>query len=102
MWSMERFTVNYKIIQKFNNLKYNLFQSYLKSEYGLSNQRLEEFEKKMMKILCYTVKSCQKKLVKRPGCFEFIGCDFMVDEKFNLYFIEMSENPGIDTGNLLI
>jgi len=63
---------------------------------------IEDIYRKIKKILCYTIKSGDKKLERKPGTFELIGCDFMIDDKFKVYLIEMNSNPAItlDTSHL--
>jgi hypothetical protein len=54
--------------------------------------------KRMRKILCYAFRCGMRKLERKTGTFELMGIDFMIDDKFKLYLIEMNTNPAITLG----
>lgn len=44
------------------------------------------------------MRSAEKKLEKRPGCFELMGCDILLGNDFSPYLIEMNHNPALHLG----
>ena len=43
----------------------------------------------------YTIKTGLKKLDKKRGFCELLGCDILIDDKFNPYLIELNTNPAL-------
>ena len=41
-------------------------------------------------------------MMNRKNCFEIYGYDFMIDEKFNPFLIEINTNPGFEFSSPLI
>ncbi len=37
----------------------------------------------------------EKKLDKKTGCFELLGCDILIDSELKPYLIEINSNPAI-------
>ena len=52
----------------------------------------------MKRILKSVLVTGKDKLDRRKGCFELIGCDFMIDDNFTPYLIELNTNPAITIG----
>lgn len=55
-----------------------------------------------MKDLIKTSFSCVRNKINmndRRGCFEIFGFDFLLDEEFNVWLIEINTNPSIDESN---
>lgn len=50
---------------------------------------------KIKQILMYTLKTGLKKLDKKRGFYELLGCDILIDDKFNPYLIELNTNPAL-------
>ncbi|CAL1605346.1 unnamed protein product [Knipowitschia caucasica] len=55
------------------------------------------FTKRMQQILTQCFLSVKAKLDCRLGFFDMIGCDFMIDEDFNVWLLEMNCNPALHT-----
>lgn len=51
-----------------------------------------------------TIDSVKKKLDpnKRNGCFEILGYDFMIDNDFTVWLIEVNTNPCLDESSYLL
>ncbi|XP_059189028.1 protein polyglycylase TTLL10 [Centropristis striata] len=58
---------------------------------------LGAFAKRMQQILTQCFLAVKYKLVCRLGFFDLIGCDFMVDEDFKVWLLEMNCNPALHT-----
>lgn len=50
---------------------------------------------RMKDLIIDTIRSCQNKLNpgRREHCFELLGYDFMIDEDFRTWLIEVNHNP---------
>lgn len=58
---------------------------------------LSLFTKRMQQIMTQCFLSVKSKLDCRLGFFDLIGCDFMIDEDFNVWLLEMNCNPALHT-----
>ncbi|XP_041802004.1 protein polyglycylase TTLL10 [Chelmon rostratus] len=58
---------------------------------------LGAFAKRMQRITTQCFFAVKSKLVCRLGFFDLIGCDFMVDEDFGVWLLEMNCNPALHT-----
>ncbi|XP_072223862.1 protein polyglycylase TTLL10 [Leuresthes tenuis] len=55
------------------------------------------FAKRMQQIMTQCFFAVKSKLDCRSGFFDLIGCDFMVDEDFKVWLLEMNCNPALHT-----
>lgn len=53
---------------------------------------------KMMQVSQYVMHSVQECMDNRPGCFEWFGLDFMVDERYNTWLLECNISPDLSIG----
>ncbi|XP_041655415.1 protein polyglycylase TTLL10 isoform X2 [Cheilinus undulatus] len=84
VWSMERF--NTYVNERFQVAK------------GLPRDWvLGVFAKRMQQIMTHCFLAVKSKLDCRLGLFDLIGCDFMVDEEFKVWLLEMNCNPALHT-----
>ncbi|KAM6981911.1 protein polyglycylase TTLL10 [Tautogolabrus adspersus] len=58
---------------------------------------LDVFAKRMQQIMMQCFFAVKSKLDRRLGYFDLIGCDFMVDEEFKVWLLEMNCNPALHT-----
>ncbi|XP_023120261.3 protein polyglycylase TTLL10 isoform X2 [Amphiprion ocellaris] len=58
---------------------------------------LGAFAKRMQHIMTQCFFAVKSKLDCRLGFFDLIGCDFMVDEDFKVWLLEMNCNPALHT-----
>ncbi|KAI3357133.1 hypothetical protein L3Q82_015596 [Scortum barcoo] len=58
---------------------------------------LGAFAKRMQQIMTQCFFAVKSKLHCRLGFFDLIGCDFMVDEDFKVWLLEMNCNPALHT-----
>ena len=57
-----------------------------------------------MEIIRNTIK-CSKNIINinnRENCFELMGYDFLLDEEFNAFLIEINTNPGLEISSEII
>ncbi|XP_071772799.2 protein polyglycylase TTLL10 [Centroberyx gerrardi] len=55
------------------------------------------FAKRMQQIMTQCFFAVKSKLDRRLGFFDLIGCDFMIDEEFKVWLLEMNCNPALHT-----
>ena len=93
---------NYGKHEQGNSLSFREFQDYLDDEYG--HYRLD-FERdfiarmKDLAVDCYLSAKNTMNPSKRRNCFEFFGFDYMIDEDFRIWLIEVNTNPYIGIHN---
>uniref|UniRef100_A0A3Q2QLM8 Tubulin tyrosine ligase like 10 n=1 Tax=Fundulus heteroclitus TaxID=8078 RepID=A0A3Q2QLM8_FUNHE len=58
---------------------------------------LGAFAERMRLIMTQCFLAVKAKLDCRPGFFDLIGCDFMVDQDFKVWLLEMNCNPALHT-----
>ncbi|XP_026537355.1 inactive polyglycylase TTLL10 [Notechis scutatus] len=82
VWLMERFN-NY-VNEKFRQAK------------GLPRDWVfNSFTKRMKEIMLQCFLSVKSKLECKLGFFDLIGCDFLIDEDFKVWLLEMNANPAL-------
>ena len=67
------------------------FREYLKNKYG--SDCWPEIQEKIKKIVIYSLESAKHKLFYRKNNFENFGFDIMLDDKLNVYLIEINASP---------
>ncbi|KAG7323590.1 hypothetical protein KOW79_013292 [Hemibagrus wyckioides] len=84
VWSMERF--NSYINEKFMVTK------------GLPRDWvLKVFTRRMQQIMTHCFLAVKSKLECKLGYFDLFGCDFLIDEDFKVWLLEMNCNPALHT-----
>lgn len=84
--------------EKGNTVSFNLFQKFLDDEYPEYEVNIQEHLLPNMKdIAIDTIVSVKNELNKkqRKFCFELLGYDFLIDEDFRLWLLEVYNNPYI-------
>ena len=71
------------------------FKKYLKENYNKENIWDEIYEKMKNAIIC-SFDSGKHEIVYRENCFELYGYDFMIDNEFNVFLIEINSSPAMD------
>jgi D-alanine-D-alanine ligase-like ATP-grasp enzyme len=67
-------------------------------EFKVQRGKFDEVYHKIKLIFTHVFMACEKKLARRSGTFELLGCDILFDEKLTPYLLEMNSNPAIFTG----
>lgn len=73
-------------------------QKYLLSNYHLTQKQIDDLKTRIKQILTYVMRAAEKKLDKKIGCFELLGCDILIGSDFTPYLIEMNHNPALHLG----
>ncbi|XP_022370503.1 inactive polyglycylase TTLL10 [Enhydra lutris kenyoni] len=55
------------------------------------------FTKRMQQIMAHCFQAVKSKLHRKLGYFDLIGCDFLIDENFKVWLLEMNSNPALHT-----
>ncbi|KAJ7306396.1 hypothetical protein JRQ81_009742 [Phrynocephalus forsythii] len=84
VWQMDRF--NTYVNERF------------KEEKGLPKDWvLNGFTRRMKEIMLQCFLAVKSKLDCKLGYFDLIGCDFLIDEDFKVWLLEMNANPALHT-----
>ncbi|XP_015738279.1 inactive polyglycylase TTLL10 isoform X2 [Coturnix japonica] len=78
------------------------FNRYINEKFGKSNGLPRDwvftvFTKRMQKIMLQCFLAAKHKLDRKLGYFDLIGCDFLIDENFKVWLLEMNANPALHT-----
>lgn len=77
-------------------------QEYINNTYNTRNTLPEDwvmagFTKRMQEIMLQCFNSVRYKLDRKLGYFDLLGFDFMLDENFKVWLIEINVNPALHT-----
>ena len=67
------------------------FREYLKERYG--KDHWPEIQDKIKRIVILSLESAKHKLFHRKNNFETFGFDILLDDKLNVYLIEINSSP---------
>ena len=85
-----------------NTIGFEAFQEYLDTEHSDKHISIEKHIMPRMKDMVIDTFLCIKKQLnnnKRENSFEFLGYDFLIDEDFRVWLIEVNSNPYIGIPN---
>ena len=54
----------------------------------------------MEKIIINSLRSCNDQVDEKPNSFEMFGYDFMIDEKFNVWILEINKSPTLEASTV--
>ena len=92
----------YGTFEEGNTLTFKQFQEYLNETHPQYNLVIEEhFMPRIKDIIIDSFLSVRYKMNpnRRKHCFELFGFDFLLDEDFRLWLIEINTNPFLGTPN---
>jgi len=78
-----------------NMWRMSTFQEYLKKTYPDRNV-FDEIKAKLKQIVIWSLECVQDMVENRKNSHEFYGYDFMIDEDFNVWLIEINSSPAMD------
>jgi D-alanine-D-alanine ligase-like ATP-grasp enzyme len=84
-------------------MSYTQFQDYLDNNgftYSVKDDIVETMKSLIMRSMLATRKILDPQ--KRRGCFELFGYDFILDEDFNTWLIEVNTNPCIEESSKIL
>ena len=98
-YSFQKHNNNFQKFEKGNEVPFYDFQKFINETYPEKNYKLNiDLMDKIKEIICITMRSVKDKINKnnRNYQFEIFGYDFMLDEDFNVFLIEINTNPGLE------
>ena len=98
-YSFQKYNTNFQKFEKGNEVPFYEFQKFINENYPEKNYQLNiDLMDKIKEITSITMRSVKEKINKnnRNHQFEIFGYDFMLDENFNVFLIEINTNPGLE------
>ena len=71
------------------------FKTHLEEENGWDVWEDKIYEK-VKQAVVHSLESVQDMFESKKGCFELYGYDFMIDDDFNVWLIEINSSPAMD------
>ena len=103
-YSVQKYNKNFSKSEIGNEISFDTFQKELdKKKNGKINFRRDIFPK-IIKIIGITANIAKNKIngFNRKNCFEIFGYDFILDEDYNPFLLEINTNPGFEESSPLI
>ena len=98
-YSFQKYSDNFQKFEKGNEVPFFEFQKFIDEKYPGKNYKLnKDLMEKVKEIISISLRSVKDKINKnnRNYQFELFGYDFMLDEDFNVFLIEINTNPGLE------
>ena len=98
-YSFQKHNNNFQKFEKGNEVPFYDFQKFIDENYPEKKYKLNvDLMDKIKEIIYITMRSVKDKINKnnRNYQFEIFGYDFMIDENFNVFLIEINTNPGLE------
>ena len=99
---LQKYGENYGVHEKGNTLSFDEFQAYLDSDFPQYHLDFYQHFMPRMKDLMIDAYLSAKRIIhksKRKTVFEFLGYDFLIDEDFRVWLIEVNTNPYLGVPN---
>ena len=99
-YSVQKHCENFSKFEKSNEISFSDFEKSHKNKINLRKDLIP----KTKEIIIHTIKSCINKINKleRKICFEIFGYDFIIDENYVPFLLEINTNPGLEISSPLI
>ena len=98
-YSFQKHNINFQKYEKGNEVPFYDFQKFLDENYPQKNYNIKiDLYNQIKEIVSISMMSVRYQINKnkRNYQFEIFGYDFMLDEEFNLFLIEINDDPGIE------
>ena len=98
-YSFQKHNINFQKYEKGNEVPFYDFQKFLDETYPEKNYKIKNnLYKQIKEIVSISMMSVKYQINKnnRNYQFEIFGYDFMLDADFNLFLIEINDDPGIE------
>eukprot|EP00347_Sterkiella_histriomuscorum_P014494 403360664 len=101
--AIQKFSDNYGNFEDGNQMSYDAFQQYLDDK-GYSVNVKKDLVFRMKQLIVRSIFATKHSLdpKQRKSCFELFGYDFIIDEDFNLWLIEVNTNPCIEESSNIL
>ena len=101
--SLQKKSNKFEMYELGNEMSYQDFKNFLVSE-NISLEKFDEMINQMRLLVKISFKAVANKLLKTENvlCFEIFGYDFILDNEFKLWILEINNNPGLGISSPLI
>ena len=102
-YSFQKKTSNFAKYEYGNEISYEAFKQFLKEE-GFPPDKFNTMIEEMKFLIKISFKSVSKKIYKTNDvlCFELFGYDFIIDNEFKPWILEINNNPGLGISSPVI
>ena len=104
-YSLQKNSNNFELYEIGNEMSYKDFKNFLINE-KISLKKFDYMINQMKILIKISFKSVAKKLLKEKQgnilCFEIFGYDFILDNDFKLWILEINNNPGLSISSPVI
>ena len=103
-YSLQKYNKHFSEYEKGNEVSFETFQKYINDKLKKDIKFKEIVYPQFTEIIKHTIKS-SKNLINikhRKNCFELMGYDFLLDEDFNVFLLEINSNPGLEISSEII
>ena len=102
-YSFQKKTSNFARFEYGNEISYASFKQFLKEE-GFLPDKFNTMIEDMKFLIKISFKSVNKKIYKTNDvlCFELFGYDFIIDNEFKPWILEINNNPGLGISSPVI
>ena len=101
--SLQKKSNKFEMYELGNEMSYQDFKNFMRSE-NISLEKFDDMINQMKLLIKISFKSVANKLLKTSPvlCFEIFGYDFILDNDFKLWILEINNNPGLGISSPLI
>ena len=102
-YSVQKHNVDFSKKEIGNEISYKDFQDELDKK-NTGKSFIRDIYPKIVYIIRLAIGAAKSNInyLNRENCFEIFGCDFILDEKFKPYLLEINMNPGLEISSPLI
>ena len=102
-YSVQKYNKNFSKIEIGNEISFETFQNELDKR-GDGKHFYNTVFPKIIKIIAISANSAKSKIniLNRQNCFEIFGYDFILDNNFEPFLLEINTNPGYEESSPLI
>ena len=102
-YSVQKYNRNFSKMEIGNEISFKTFQDELDKKNANKNFKKDIFPK-ITKIIAISANSCKNKIniLNRNNCFEIFGYDFILDQYYEPFLLEVNTNPGLEESSPLI
>ena len=102
-YSFQKKSSSFAKYESGNEISYESFKSFLEEE-GIPLENFDNMIEEMKFLIKLSFKSVSNKIYKIPDvlCFELFGYDFIIDNEFKPWILEINNNPGLGISSPVI
>ena len=98
-YSFQKYNEYFQKYEKGNEVPFYEFQKYIDEKYPDKNYKIKvNLYSQIKEIVAISMKSIKEQIGKNKNKYQFeiFGYDLMLDDNFNLFLIEINDNPGLE------